>query len=125
MRLMLVLCPLVLWGTRLEVPPPVKEPGDMFSRGHPIDLDRVIPANERVILCLAQSNDEQRIFGGTTGRAAHLVVYNIALQEAHSLARLPGGIGLSYALIALPDGTLIAGTQADPTGTAVATDPKQ
>ncbi len=41
-----------------------------------------------------------------------------------SLARLDGGVGFAHQLIRLPDGTLIGGTQADPTGIAVRTDPK-
>jgi streptogramin lyase len=94
-----------------------------FDRGEAIDLDRVIPANERGIVCLALG-EGGKIYGGTTGRAAHLFTYDPATGQAHSLARLQGGIGLSYALVRLPDGSLIAGTQADPTDTAVATDPR-
>src|SRR5262249_18489416 len=65
-----------------------------------------------------------RIFGGTTGRAAHLFVYDPAKNQVRDLARLPGGVGFAYALIVLPDGSLVGGTQADPTGIAAATDPK-
>lgn len=121
MRWLIVLAPLVLATARLEAPP-LPEP-DPFAQGRAIDLHRAIPANERGILCLAQAGDG-RIYGGTTGRAAHFFVYDPTKDEARSLARLPGGIGLSYALIALADGSLIAGTQADPGGTAVATDAK-
>jgi hypothetical protein len=95
----------------------------VFETGQAIELDRVIPANERGILCLVQ-DAKGRIFGGTTGRAAHLFVCDPVSLEAKSLVRLPGGIGLAYALIALPDGSLIGGTHADPTGTAVETDAK-
>jgi len=122
MRWLLVLTPLFLAASRLEAPP-APEP-DPFASGRAIDLDRVIPANERGILALAQGKDG-RIYGGTTGRAAHFFVYDPAKDEARSLARLPGGIGLSYAIIALPDGSFVAGTQADPTGTAVSTDKKE
>jgi hypothetical protein len=93
-----------------------------FDHGEAIDLDRVLPANERGILCLAL-DDKGRVYGGTTGQAAHLFVYDPATDKVHDLARLDGGIGLSYALIRLPDGSFLAGTQADPTGTAVLTLP--
>jgi hypothetical protein len=86
-------------------------------------LDKAIPANERGITCLAV-DEKGRVFGGTTGRATHLFVYDPAKDEVRSLLRLDGGIGFAFALIRLPDGSLIAGTQADPTGIAVKTDPK-
>jgi hypothetical protein len=101
---------------------PPSRPDLPFDRGQAIDLDRVLPANERGILSLAEDN-QGRIYGGTTGRAAHLFVYDPATRRAHGLARLDGGIGLSYGLVALPDGSLVAGTQADPTGIAVRTNP--
>jgi hypothetical protein len=96
--------------------------GEPFADGEGIELDRAIPANERGILCLTLG-DKGRIYGGTTGRAAHLFVYDPAKEHVRSLARLEGGVGFAYALIRLPDGSLIGGTQADPTGTAVKTDP--
>jgi sugar lactone lactonase YvrE len=98
-------------------------PTDLFDRGEGIDLDRAIPANERGILCLV-AGERGRIFGGTTGRAAHLFVYDPATHKARSLARLEGGVGFAYGLVRLPDGSLIGGTQADPTGVAVKTDPR-
>lgn len=106
-----------------------KQPGkqklfEPLQHGEAIELDRAIPANERGILCLA-SDDQGRIFGGTTGRAAHLFVYDPKVDEVRSLLRLEGGIGFAHALIRLPDGTLIGGTQADPTGIAMETDDKQ
>src|SRR5690606_20566283 len=58
----------------------------------------------------------------TTGRAAHLFRYDPEDGKLVGLTRLSGGIGLSYGLVRLPDGSLIAGTQADPTGLAVTTD---
>jgi hypothetical protein len=102
---------------------PDTAPDRPFDRGEAIDLDRVLPANERGILCLAL-DDKGRVYGGTTGRAAHLFVYDPATDRAHDLARLGGGVGLSYGLVRLPDGSLLAGTQADPTGIAVETDPR-
>jgi hypothetical protein len=97
------------------------EPGDPFSRGEAIELDRAIPANERGILCLTL-DDKGRVYGGTTGRAAHLFVYDPAKNEVRSLFRTGGGVGFAHALIRLPDGSLIGGTQVDPTGLAVQTD---
>jgi len=97
---------------------------ESFPNGDAFDLDEVIPANERGIVALAEGNDG-RIYGGTTGRAAHLFAFDPAKEKAQSLLRLPGGIGLAYGLIALPDGSFLTGTQADPTRTAVKTDPKQ
>src|SRR6187401_663289 len=114
MHRLLVLVALGFFVSRMEAPP-LAEPS-VLTNGHAIGLDRVIPANERGILCLAQAKDG-RIYGGTTGRAAHFFVYDPKTDEARSLARLPGGIGLSYGLVPLPDGSVIAGTQADPTGT--------
>jgi hypothetical protein len=96
---------------------------DLFDRGEAIELDAAIPANERGILCLALGNKGQ-VYGGTTGRAAHLFVYDPALKQVRSLARMEGGIGFAYGLVRLPDGSLIGGTQADPMGLAVKTDPK-
>src|SRR5579885_737707 len=96
---------------------------DPFARGDAIALDKAIPANERGILCLA-IDDRGRVYGGTTGRAAHLFVHDPATGSVRSLARLPGGVGFAHALLRLPDGSLLGGTQADPTGIAVQTDPK-
>jgi hypothetical protein len=101
---------------------PPTPPAMPFDRGEAIDLDRVLPANERGILCLALDG-KGRVFGGTTGRAAHLFSYDPATNQAHDLARLEGGIGFSYGLSLLPDGSLIAGTQTDPTGIAAFTNP--
>lgn len=95
----------------------------VFDRGEATDLGAAIPANERGILCLA-AGAEGRIYGGTTGRAAHLFVYEPSTSTVRSLARLDGGIGFAHGLVRLPDGLLIGGTQADPTGTALKTDPK-
>jgi sugar lactone lactonase YvrE len=120
MRTLLTLAALGVFALRAEAPP--APPVTPFSHGEAIDLDRVIPANERGILCLTVG-EKGRIYGGTTGRAAHLFVYDPATDTARSLARIDGGVGLSYALVRLPDGSLIAGTQADPTGTAVKTHP--
>ncbi len=96
---------------------------DLYDRGEAIPLDKVIPANERGILCLT-ADGGGRIYGGTTGRAAHLFVCDPAKQEARSLVRFEGGVGFAHGLVRLPDGSLIGGTQADPTGVAVRTDPK-
>src|SRR5262245_3481299 len=93
MRLTVVLAFLAVTASRMEAPQLPAEV-DPFARGYGIDLDRVIPANERGILCLAQGADGERIWGGTTGRAAHLFVYHAGSGEGRSLARLPGGIGL-------------------------------
>jgi streptogramin lyase len=97
-------------------------PDNLFDRGEGIELNRAIPANERGILCLARG-DKGLVYGGTTGRAAHLFAYDPATGHVRSLARLAGGVGFAYALVRLPDGSLVGGTQADPTGTAVQTDP--
>jgi len=96
---------------------------EIFEKGEGISLEKAIPANERGILCLAMS-PTGRIYGGTTGRAAHLFVCDPVMGEVRSLARLDGGIGFSYVLIHCDDGSLIAGTQADPTGIARKTDPE-
>jgi sugar lactone lactonase YvrE len=95
---------------------------DPFDRGEAIALDRVIPANERGILCLAEHGG--RIYGGTTGRAAHLFEYDPKTGKVRSLARFSGGVGLAYGLVVLPDGSLLCGTQTDPTGVAAQIDPK-
>src|SRR5947209_20255459 len=91
-----------------------KAPPSPFARGEAIALDRVLPANERGILCLTLG-EKGRVYGGTTGRAAHLFVYDPTTQAARDLARLHGGVGLAYALLRLPDGSFVGGTQADPT----------
>jgi hypothetical protein len=93
---------------------------DPFEKGEAIPLDATIPANERGIVCLARSGDG-RIYGGTTGRAAHLFVCDPKDGSARSVHRLDGGVGFAHALIALADGTLIGGTQSDPTGLALQT----
>jgi hypothetical protein len=97
-------------------------PAERFAPGEAIRLDRVIPANERGILCLTL-DAQGRVYGGTTGRAAHLFVCDPAGDTVRSLARLEGGVGFAHGLIVLPDGSLIGGTQADPTRIAVRTDP--
>lgn len=96
---------------------------DVFAKGEGIDLGSAIPTNERGILCLTL-DDKGRIYGATTGRAAHLFVFDPRTNEVRSLARLEGGIGFAYQLIRMPDGSLIGGTQADPTGIATRTDPR-
>src|SRR5205807_9267130 len=85
-------------------------------------LDRSNPNNERGIVCIAEH--KWRIYGGTTGRAAHLFEYDPKTERVRSIARFPGGVGLAYGLVVLPDGSLICGTQADPTGIAVTIDAK-
>jgi hypothetical protein len=102
---------------------PAAPPADLFDHGQSVALEKAIPANERGILCLTV-DDKGRVFGGTTGRAAHLFVYDPAKDQVRSLARLNGGVGFAYALVRLPDGSFLGGTQADPTGIAVKTDPK-
>ncbi len=97
------------------------DPIGLFNRGEGIALDGVIPANERGIVSLAV-DDRGRIFGGTTGRAAHFFVHDPATRTTRSLLRLPGGIGLVF--VRLADGSFLAGTQADPTRLAVTTDTK-
>src|SRR5438105_4147536 len=120
MRWVCTLLALAILVVRAQAPP--TPPDSPFDRGEAIELDRVIPANERGILCLAEGNRGQ-IYGGTTGRAAHLFVYDPEKRAVRSLARLEGGIGFAYGLAALPDDSLICGTQADPTGTAYLTEP--
>jgi hypothetical protein len=99
------------------------EPPALFFRGEGISLARAVPANERGILALTV-DEAGRVYGGTTGRAAHLFVYDPAKGEVRGLARLEGGVGFAHRLVRLPDGSLVGGTQADPTGTAARTDPK-
>jgi len=94
-------------------------PTDLFNRGEGVSLEGVVPANERGILSLAV-DDKGRVFGGTTGLAAHFFVHD-PTGKARSLLQLPGGIGQIF--VRLDDGSFIAGTQADPTGIAVKTDP--
>lgn len=95
---------------------------DPLERGQPVALDRVIPANERGVMCLARVGNA--VYGGTTGRAAHLFRHDPATGETRSLLRLDGGVGFAHQLLALPDGSLVGGTRADPTGVAARTDPK-
>lgn len=94
-----------------------------LGRGQAIELDRVIPANERGILALALDG-KGRVLGGTTGRAAHLFLHDPDSNLTRSLVRLEGGIGFAHGLIVLADGSIIGGTQADPTGLARQTNPK-
>ncbi|HMC64543.1 MAG TPA: hypothetical protein VKI65_06365 [Gemmataceae bacterium] len=120
MRTMTVfVCTLILFAADITA----AEPPDLFDHGEGIELNKVIPANERGIMCLAADN-QGRIYGGTTGRAAHLFVYDPVKNDVRSLARLDGGVGFAHGLIRLQDGSLIGGTQADPTGIAVKTEPK-
>ncbi len=121
MRWCIALAAVTVLALRGEAPP--ASPESPFAKGEAIDLDRILPANERGILCLALGARGE-IYGGTTGRAAHLFVHDPATKEARSLARLEGGIGMAYALLRLPDGSLLGGTQTDPTGIAVKTDSK-
>src|SRR6516162_2681696 len=111
----------LLLTIRLEAPPVEDE--SPFASGEPIALDTAIPANERGIVCLTTAPDGT-VYGGTTGRAAHLFSYDPMLKRVKSLVRLEGGVGMAHGLVRLPDGSLICGTQADPTGIAMQTDPK-
>jgi hypothetical protein len=111
----------LVFGTAAHSQPP-SAADSPFARGTAIALDRILPANERGILCLS-ADGMGNVYGGTTGRAAHFFKYDPQMKLAVSLVRLEGGIGFSYGLVHLPDGSFIAGTQADPTGTAVTTDP--
>src|SRR5262249_610532 len=92
---------------------------DPFERGIGVPLDGVIPTNERGIVCLAESGGV--VYGGTTGRAAHLFVYDPAADKVNSLARLPGGLGFANQLAVVGGRTVIWGTRAGPTGVAVQT----
>src|SRR5262245_61690044 len=112
--------PLAVLAALLAVGPAAA--ADPFDKGEAIALDRAIPANERGIVCLAEQRG--RVYGGTTGRAAHLFEYDPKANHVRSIVRLPGGVGMAYGLVVLPDGSLICGTHADPTGVAVTTDPK-
>src|SRR6185437_6833421 len=109
---------LILWTV-----PTAAQSADVFAKGEGVSLERAIPANERGILCLT-TDEKDRIYGGTTGRAAHLFRFDPQTNEVRSLARLDGGVGFAYQLIRLPDGSFIGGTQADPTGIAARTDPR-
>ena len=95
-------------------------PEDVFKNGEAISLD-AIPANERGVVALA-ADDRGRIFAGTSGRAAHLLVHDPATGVLRSLLNVPGGVGLTF--VRLPDGSLVAGTHPDQTGVAVSTDAK-
>jgi sugar lactone lactonase YvrE len=119
MRWLVSFALVVAFATQAQTPPVAED--NPFARGEAISLEAVIPANERGIVCLWA--EEGAVYGGTTGRAAHLFWYDPQTKQVASLARLEGGVGLSYALVRLADGSFVAGTQADPTGTAVATDP--
>jgi hypothetical protein len=94
---------------------------DLFDRGESLPVEAVLPANERGVTALA-FDKAGRLFGGTTGRAGHLFTYDPTTKTARSLARFPGGVGLAFGLAVLPDGSVVVGTQADPTGTASTTD---
>jgi sugar lactone lactonase YvrE len=95
----------------------------LFAHGASIDLTAAA-VNERGITCLAV-DPRGHVWAGTTGRGAHLLRIDPQSGAVRSLVRLAGGIGFSYGLVLLPDGTLLAGTQADPTGLAVESDPQQ
>jgi hypothetical protein len=95
---------------------------DPLERGEAVPLDRAVPANERGIVCLAVGKDV--VYAGTTGRAAHLIQFAPDSGGVRSVVRLDGGIGFAHQLTVLPDGSLIGGTQSDPTGIAVRTDAK-
>src|SRR3954467_14286587 len=90
---------------------PIAVAADPLDRGEPVPLDRVVPANERGILCLAVGKDG--VYAGTTGRAAHLLKFDVAGGGVRSGLRLDGGVGFAHAFAVLPDGSLFAGTQAD------------
>ena len=96
MRWLMACVPLVLLTPPLPAPPEAE--ADPFTQGQAIDLDRAIPANERGIVCLAHGKDG-KIYGGTSGRAAHFFAFEPKSVKAQSLFRIPGeGLGLSYAL---------------------------
>lgn len=101
---------------------PAPSADNLFEVGTALSLEKCIPTNERGILCLAR-DAQGRVYGGTTGRAAHLFVADPATGTVRSLARLEGGVGFAHGLVLLSDGSLVGGTQADPTGIAVKTEP--
>lgn len=93
-------------------------PADWHLRGEALPAPAAA-ANEQGFTALTWGPDGH-LYAATTGRAARLLRYDVQRNEVATLDRLEGPVGFSYGLAVLPDGSLVAGTQADSSGLAPA-----
>src|SRR5258708_2791831 len=77
---------LILLGVTAQAQAPSKDGLAAFTDATAFELARIIPANERGIVSLT-TDDSGVVYGGTTGRAAHLFVYDPRLNAGRSLLR--------------------------------------
>jgi len=80
---------------------------DLRNLGHP-PLD-VIPPGESAITSLVIGADGC-LYGGTSGKLAHLFVLDPAWDKVFPLGNLPGEESITNSLAAAPDGTIWIGT---------------
>jgi hypothetical protein len=80
---------------------------DLRNLGHP-PLD-VIPPGESAITSLVIGTDG-RLYGGTSGKRAHLFVLDPTWDHVFPLGHLPGEESIQHSMAAAPDGTIWIGT---------------
>jgi sugar lactone lactonase YvrE len=80
---------------------------DLRNLGRP-PLD-VIPPGESAITSLVIAGDG-RIYGGTSGKRAHIFVLDPAWDQVFPLGHIPGEESIQHSLVAAPDGSLWIGT---------------
>jgi hypothetical protein len=80
---------------------------DLRDLGYP-EVNQV-PANSSAITSLLAASNG-RIYGGTTGEEAYLLVYDPSINKVRHLGRVPGEHGIHHALVEGADGALYFGT---------------
>ena len=80
---------------------------DLRILGYP-PLD-VIPPDESAITSLVIGADGC-LYGGTSGKRAHLFVLDAAWDHVFPLGHLPGEVSIYHSLVAAPDGSIFIGT---------------
>jgi streptogramin lyase len=94
----------------------------LLERGEslPLPSGHTVPvrAGERAITAVAIGHDGQ-IWAATTGAKAHLYAYDPATRKSTGhVAGMDVGVGMSHGMALTRDGSVIWGTQRDPTGLA-------
>jgi outer membrane protein assembly factor BamB len=107
---------LVLWGSLLTQAQHWVNPNfecqrlDLRDLGYP-DVNQ-IPANSSAITSLLAASSG-KIYGGTSGEDAYLLVYNPSLNKVKPLGKIKGQQGIYHSLVEDSDGSLYVGTGLD------------
>lgn len=80
-----------------------------LSKPEIVELWNIIPSGERAITSLVATPSGE-IFGGTSGRNAHLFVFDLASKTVKDLDTIPGRGGIHRSLVVDSTGKIYAGT---------------